>query len=246
TWQKNGAALQGFASGITLVPIPQGDRSNTAAFQQALGAAFCPANHPSDSRFLTNPGGTGAGQGMQVACDGSNINPVAVKLLQAKLPDGAYFIPSSTNGSFQPGVTYSEPAYEKEYQGMLNMDYVINSKNTLAFRFYRSYEPQTINFLGAGYLPGVPATDPFGYHNGVLRLTSLASNTLVNEARISYQRTTTDAFQNPPTSTYAAAVGITPIGNTLPYSPVLNFQGLFQAGGSSANDESVHNVQYQV
>lgn len=245
TWQKNGAALQGFASGITLVPIPQGDRSNTAAFQQALGAAFCPANHPSDGRFLTNPGGAGAGQGMQVACDGSNINPVAVKLLQAKLPDGAYFIPSSTNGSFQPGVTYSEPAYEKEYQGMLNMDYVINSKNTLAFRFYRSYEPQTINFLGAGYLPGVPATDPFGYHNGVLRLTSLASNALVNEARISYQRTTTDAFQNPPTSTYAAAVGITPIGNTLPYSPVLNFQGLFQAGGSSANDESVHNVQYQ-
>jgi hypothetical protein len=70
TWQKNGAASQGYSSGITLAPIPAGDRSNTAAFQAALGAAFCPANHPGDTRFQTNPGGGGAGQGTQVACDG--------------------------------------------------------------------------------------------------------------------------------------------------------------------------------
>jgi hypothetical protein len=248
TWQKNGAASQGFSPGITLVPIPQGDRSNTAAFQQELGTAFCPSNHPGDSRYLTNPGGAGAGQGMQVACDGSNINPIAVKFLQAKNADGSYFIPSSTTGGFQPGVTFSAPAYDKEYQGMFNIDYAISAKNTLAARYYRSYEPQNINFLGpigTLYLPGVPATDPFGYHNGVLKLTSLIGNSLVNEARVSYQRTTTDAFQNPPTSTYASAIGITPIGSTLPYSPVLNFQGLFQAGGSSSNDESVHNLQYQ-
>jgi len=245
TWQKNGAASQGFASGITLVPVPLGDRSNTANFQQALGAAFCPANHPGDSRFLTNPGGAGAGQGMQVACDGSNINPIAVKLLQAKNADGTYFIPSSTNGTFQPGVTYSAPAYDKEYQGMLNFDYLLNARHTLAVRYYRSYEPQIINFLGAAYLPGAPATDPFGYHDGLVKLTSLIGNNLVNEARVSYQRTTTDAFQNPPPSTYAAAVGITPIGSTLPYAPALSFPGFFQAGGSSSNDESVHNLQYQ-
>ena len=38
TWQKNGIALQGYASGITLPPIPVMDRSNTAQFRQALGA----------------------------------------------------------------------------------------------------------------------------------------------------------------------------------------------------------------
>jgi hypothetical protein len=246
TWQKNGAASQGFTSGITLVPIPQGHRSDTAAFQRALGAAFCPQNHPGDSRYLTNPGGAGAGQGMQVACDGSNINPIAIRFLQAKNADGTYFIPSPTNGSFQPGVTYSAPAYDKQYQGMLNLDYLLSSRQTLAFRFYRSYEPQDINFLGAAYLPGTPATDPFGYHDALLKLTSLIGNSLVNEARISYQRTTTDAFQHPPTSTYAAAVGITPIGNTLPFSPVLSIPGFFQAGGSSSNDESVHNLQFQL
>ena len=245
TWQKNGADFHGFSTGITLPPIPLGDRSNGPAFRQALGAAFCPANHPGDSRYLTNPGGAGAGQGMQVACDGSNINPVAINLLQAKDADGSYFIPSSTTGGFQPGVTYSAPAYDKEYQGMLNMDYLISQKHTLSFRYYNSYEPQILNFLGASYLPGVPGTDPFAYQDGVLRLTSLPTTSLVNEARISYQRTTTDAFQSPPTSTYAAAVGITPLGNTLPYSPVLSFPGLFQAGGSSSNDESVRNLQYQ-
>ena len=63
------------------------DRSNTAAFRQAMGAVF--------SKFPTNPGGAGSGQGMQVASDGSNINPIAIALLQAKNADGTYFIPSS-------------------------------------------------------------------------------------------------------------------------------------------------------
>ena len=114
TWQKNGIASQGYSTGIQLPPIPTGDRSNTAAFTQALGAAFC--------GFQTNPGGQGAGAGMQVACNGSNINPIAVKFLQAKTADGSYFIPSSGTAAFKPGVTFSQPAYDKEYQGMLNLD----------------------------------------------------------------------------------------------------------------------------
>jgi hypothetical protein len=244
TWQKNGAAQQGYSQGITLLPIPAGDRSNTNAFRAALGAAFC--NSP------TNPGGNGAGAGLQVDCAGQNINPIAIKFLQAKTADGSYFIPSSTNGAVQPGVTFSIPAYDKEYQGMLNSDYLINAKNTLTFRFYRSYEPQFISFLGASYLPGTPATDPFGYHNMVTKLTSIVTNSLVNEARLSYQRTTTDAFQHPPESTYASNIypnipaGQNFLGGGLPFSPVINIPGFFQAGGSSSNDETVHNFQAQI
>ena len=252
TWQKNGAAAQGFSGGITLPPIPAGDRSNTAAFQAALGQAFCPQNHPGNSQYLTNPGGAGAGQGMQVACDGSNINPIAIKLLQAQLPGGGYYIPgSSIPGQFQSGVTYSLPAYDREYQGMLNIDYILNEKNTLAFRFFRSMEPQSINFLctaGLPCLPGTPGTDPFGYHDGLLKLTTILSPSLVNEARISYQRTTTDAFQSPPSSTYSQAIYGHPntLGGGLPFTPVISIPGFFQAGGSPSNDESVHNLQAQI
>ena len=252
TWQKNGIAQGGYSTGITLPPIPNGDRSNTAAFTQQLGAAFCPGNHPGNSSFLTNPGGGGAGTGMQVACDGSNINPIAVKFLQAKNADGTYFIPSSGTANFQSGVTYSQPAYDKEYQGMLNLDYLMNAKNTIAFRFYRSWEPQSLSFLGASYLPGTPGTDPFGYHNMVTKLTTIVNNNMVNELHVSYQRTTTDAYQHPPVSTYASniypntPVGSNFLGGGLPFSPVISIPGFFQAGGSSSNDETVHNFQAQV
>ncbi len=250
TWQKNGIASQGYSTGITLPPIPGGDRSNTAQFTQALGAAFCPGNHPGNSQFMTNPGGGGAGTGTQVACDGSNINPIAVKFLQAKNADGTYFLPSSGTSGFTSGNTFSNPAYDKEYQGMLNLDYLMSAKNTVAFRFYRSYEPQSINFLGPAYLPGTPATDPFGYHNMVTKLTTIVNNNMVNELHVSYQRTTTDAFQHPPTDTYASAIYGMPagqnfLGGGLPFSPVISIPGYFQAGGSSSNDETVHNFQAQ-
>jgi len=67
TGQKNGVAFQGFSSGITLPPIP-GDRSDTASFTKALGAAMCPGNHPGNPQFLTAPTFS-LGAGMQVACD---------------------------------------------------------------------------------------------------------------------------------------------------------------------------------
>ena len=52
TRQKNGISPAGY-SDPTLVGIPQGDRSNTAAFQAALGAAFCPAAaQPAPPRHL--------------------------------------------------------------------------------------------------------------------------------------------------------------------------------------------------
>ncbi len=252
TWQKNGIASQGYSSGITLPPIPVMDRSNTMAFRQALGSAFCPANHPGNASFLTNPGGQGAGAGTQVACDGSNINPIALAMLQAKNADGSYFIPSSGTSGYLPGVVYSIPAYDKEYQGMLNLDYLMSTKNTISFRFYRSWEPQIISFSGASYTPGVPATDPFGYHNMVTKLTTVVTNSLVNELHVSYQRTTTDLFQHPPASTFESAInpaipaGTNFLGGGLPDSPVVSIPGQFQAGGSASGDETVHNFQAQV
>jgi hypothetical protein len=86
----------------------------------------------------------------------------------------------------------------------------------------------------------------------VTKVTSIVTNSLVNEARVSYQRTTTDAFQNPPESTYASNIypntpaGSNFLGGGLPFSPVISIPGFFQAGGSSANDESVHNFQAQI
>ena len=77
TRQINGVAAQGTTT-ATLPPIPAGDRS-APGFQAALGAAMCPQNHPGDPGYTTLFSFAGS---MQVACDGSNINPVAMNLLR--------------------------------------------------------------------------------------------------------------------------------------------------------------------
>src|SRR5207245_7550443 len=78
TRQVNGLDPTASLSTLLLPPLTN-DRSAAT-----LGSQFCPANKAPamQSRYLTFAGG------VQVACDGSNINPVALNLLQLKLPDG--------------------------------------------------------------------------------------------------------------------------------------------------------------
>ena len=92
TRQKNGIASGGSSTAF-LFPLP-GNR--TAA---NLGAALCPANHPGDKNY-----GTFLGLGGSVACDGSNINPVSIAMLNLKLPNGQYYIPGNPTGLYGPVV----------------------------------------------------------------------------------------------------------------------------------------------
>src|SRR5437870_2080648 len=92
TRQVNGLDPDASLSTVLLPPLTN-DRSAAT-----IGSQFCPANKPANVRpaYLTFAGGVGAdpaGIG-EVACDGRNINPVALKLLRLKLPDGSYAIPT--------------------------------------------------------------------------------------------------------------------------------------------------------
>jgi hypothetical protein len=216
TRQQNGIAVQGY-SAATLPPIPAGDRSNTASFQSALGAAFCPTN-------VTTGGKTSNG-GVQVACNGSNINPVAVSLLQLKNPDGSYYIPSSSNGGYQ-NTTFSIPARYTEHQALGNLDYVINGKNTLSGRWFFSADPTQVPFgcavnakLGTtptNCLPDTGDSTQYREQNAIVKLTSILTNTLVNEARISLQRTIAFIGTGVPfTDTQVGIAPILPAINTL-------------------------------
>jgi len=237
TRQKNGASLQTYQPSVILPPIPLGDRSNTATFRPALGAAFCPGNHPGDLRYAAIPsfffGGT------QVACDGSNINPVAVNILQAKLSNGNYLIPSSRNGSFQNS-PLTVPGVYHEDQYIANVDYMLNAKNTLAARYFVSRDPQTMAFLpicSGNCLDGFPARQEFTNLYGTVKATSIVSNNMVNEALMSFQRNYTN--DTPLGTITNPGVGITPTTpgiNAL--SPML-IGGLFQIGGGSFDDQQM-------
>jgi hypothetical protein len=242
TQQKNGLSPAGY-SDPTIVGMPQSDRSNTAAFQAALGAAFCPGGSAA--------GTTKSSSVVQVACNGSNINPVAMNLLQLKNPNGTYFIPSSSTGQNQ-NVTYSIPATFEEHQAIGNFDYVYNDKNTLSGRWLYD-TPNSYASMVCGVaatvttatqcLPGSPATVTYPNQYAVLKLTSILSNNFVNEARISMQRWST-ALQNevPFTDTQ---VGITPLVPTVNALDVFTISGLMEFGAIGNNSSIVHTTHWE-
>lgn len=235
TRQKNGISPAGYST-PTLVGIPQGDRSNTAAFRSALGAAFCPTG-------TAQPGTRTSVGGVQVACDGTNINPVAVNILQLKNPDGSYFIPSSSTGKNQ-NVTFSLPATYQEHQAVGNFDYLLNDKNTLSGRWFFSRDPANIPIGCAGplstgsgatqCLPGSPGTTAFPAQYSVVKLTSIVSNSLVNELRASLQQSANDPSQLIPFTN--TQVGIRPLMPSYDVLGSTTIQGLMQWGGTSVLD----------
>ena len=141
-----------------------------------------------------------------IACNGSNINPVAMNILNIKLPNGQYYIPTNTSGNFLP-TTITDPATYEEHQLILNGDYVISSKNTLAMRYLYTNNPQTLPLLGG--LPGAGGNAQYSNTDAVIKLTTLITPSMVNELRGSFQRN----FQRETDTTPATpqALGITPI-----------------------------------
>jgi Carboxypeptidase regulatory-like domain len=82
------------------------------------------------------------------------INPIAYGLLNYKLPNGQYLIPSA-NG-FVPTITYPEntftlgTAYFTANQVAGSIDFLVNSKDTLAFKMYYQADPTIAPYAYSG------------------------------------------------------------------------------------------------
>jgi hypothetical protein len=136
-------------------------------------------------------------------------NPVALALLNAKLPNGNFLIPTPTaaNGTYSG----STPSVFDENQFNANLDYRYNDKNTFAFKLYYSNAPQTLvlpSFLGGG--PNVPGYGNFQQNNNRLitgQFVHIFSPTVFNELRAGYNFIRVDAYPQEPVND--SAVGIT-------------------------------------
>lgn len=218
---------------IAILPLLTDDRSAAT-----LGAQFCPAGHLNNmgqpaTGYLTQAGGT------QVACDGSNINAVALSVLNSKLPNGQFAVPNpqvaipnsgdDPSDQFPQGEsTYAIPAHYREDQFTTNIDQILSTKNTLSGRFFYSRAPTTTPFSpnGAANVPGW-GTDALSRNTMfVLADTHLFNPDLVNIARFGYMRFDgLSKVQNPFT---AADWGMgTPTGAT---GPGLNSPGIWVGG----------------
>jgi Carboxypeptidase regulatory-like domain/TonB-dependent Receptor Plug Domain len=222
TTQRNGDSSLSLVTAI--LPQISGDRSAAG-----LGAAFCPDGHPGNPGYLTFAGGK------KIACDGSNINPVAQAFLSFKFPNGNFAIPSpQTNLPASPDQlpigesTYSIPAAYREDQFTLNIDQAISPRNQLSGRFFYSHAPTDEPFSPYGAsVPGWGTNELDQNTMFVLSDTHVFANNLVNVARFGYMRFDGDAVIAQPI--LASDVGMaTPSG--LPETPGLTIDGLFTIG----------------
>ena len=171
---------------------------------------------------------TVSGSTVKVNADGMNINPVALRIMQLQLPNGQYMMQGSstspsacaalTTACQFPSFSYTNPATFHDHQGMGNFDYILSSKHTLSGRYYFEQDPTNGPFASNGtritasnVLPGFPVFEEKTNQTALLRLTSVLSNSLVNEARVSYQRLIAEGSNsNPYTNTQIGITDLTP------------------------------------
>jgi hypothetical protein len=95
-----------------------------------------------------------------VAPDGSNINPVALNLLNAKNPDGTFVIPSPQTSGSAVNYTAVLPGHYSEDQFNTNFDVNLRRAERLSVKFFLSNSNQDVPFFGAT-VPGFPAIRSF-------------------------------------------------------------------------------------
>jgi len=195
----------------------QGTRqvNGVAAGQARVGCAVSLIEPPiTDDRSRASLGQLfggmgGALGGISVSADGSNINPVAVALLNFKLPDGSFLIPTpQTVDRSKPFAlsgfsSFTQPCNFREDQGLGNLDYIVSPKSQLAARFFIANTAQLITFPGNGRNPAgnIRGFDSPGNSEFVVfsvAHTYTISNAFLNEARFAFVRTSTQSQSNAP------------------------------------------------
>lgn len=209
----------------------QGTTQRDGGANGSKATAFLPVLP--DQRSAANLGALFGGQsgafgGAAVDPLGTNINPVALALLNFKLPNGNYAIPSPQT-VLPSGVgesIFSIPARYREDQVSVNLDHSVSAQNQLAGRYFYSRAPSSKPFLGAN-LPGWGPDETDRNHMFVLADTHTFTPNLINVARFGYMRFNGFAEITEPVS--AADIG-TASPSGLPEIPNINVNGLFTIG----------------
>jgi carboxypeptidase family protein/TonB-dependent receptor-like protein len=270
--QKSG--LSAYSQSSTFMPpIPAGNRGTCnggkpgwysisacdaagVAFIQNLAAVSSVSTPMQGTVQIQNPSACPVG-----GCDAAglfNMNPIAISILQAQIPGYGYAIPGSGTSGYAP-VNFVSPAFFKDHQGIGNLDYQINTKNTLSTRYIFETDPINAPFgvpnaqePGSALL-GWPITARHTDQTAVVRLTTIVSNNIVSDLHGAYQRDV--SISNRPSPLTNSQFGIAdffspfaPAGKTDTLSEIsLNggpTTGLFTMGPFSAFGGLIINNQF--
>jgi hypothetical protein len=168
TRQINGASAANSSASFILPNIP------AVRTAQTLGQIYA--------------GQAGRNGGVEIAADGSNINPVAVALLNVRRPDGQFYIPSPTLAGSGVNYSVSVPARYNEQQVTLSLDHEFTPYQKASVRLFGANVPQTVPFSETLQVPGFPLFQDFKNRNASATYTWTITPTTVNEARVGFNR----------------------------------------------------------
>ena len=221
TRDVNAASLASSVRSLSLPPVP------TVRTPAALGAVFA--------------GQTGLFGGVKIAPDGSNINPVALNLLNARNPDGSSVIPSPQTAGGGVNYTAVLPGHYHEDQFNTNLDVSLTKADRLSTKFFFSNSTQNVPFTGASVAARFPAVHDFDNRNLAVAHTHIFSPQAINQFRIGFSRITGRGFTSGPLT--AQSAGISRVGDTQERSlPQMQVLGAFSLGnlpndkGATANN----------
>lgn len=143
----------------------------------------------------------GALGAVAVAADGSNINPAALAMLNARLPNGDFLIPTpqridpSKPFDTQGFSVFTEPCAFHEDQFVANLDYEASSRSRIAGHFFFANDNKTVTFPGNFFnettnIPGFSSPSTSSYRVLTLAHTYTFTHAFLNDARFGYVRTT--------------------------------------------------------
>ncbi|UWZ82272.1 TonB-dependent receptor [Occallatibacter riparius] len=218
----------------TFLPQLTSDRSAAT-----LGAQFC--------AYPTAAGGT------QLKCNGSNINPVALKLLNFKLPNGQFAVPSpqillpADPGQMPIGEsTYATPATYNEDQYTGDFDHSFSNKNTASARLFYSRAPTVNPFSpNAANVPGWGTNEVDKNVMVVASDTHVVNSNLINVGRLGYMRF--DGKSSVEAPILASDVGTqSPTGLAGPgiLAPGVTVDGLFTIGDAGTPSQTQRTNSY--
>jgi outer membrane receptor protein involved in Fe transport len=211
--------------------------SNKTTFLPVLG------NRTAQALGAVYGGQTGAFSGVPIAANGSNINPVALALLNAKLPSGQYAIPSACilTNSTTGYCALSAPALFNEKQIIANGDLSLTSKQRLSLKTLYSRDPTSLPFEGSTNVLGFGENDYHANTNLSLSHTYSITPTLINEIRAGYAKNLDQ--QLPVTPITSAQLGMAPA--VLPDMPSILLTGGFDIGAGRNENQIIRQTEVE-
>lgn len=208
---------------------------NGASLNNSLTFPILPVGLRDDNR-------TAAGLSAVFGVPAASITTQSLALLNAKLGNGAFLIPSPTTAtglSPQSGISRFT---EKQFN--INGDLNLSDKHTISAKVFFATNPTVqanYNFAGLGNgVTQLPGTG--GELDIIQQVTSLSdtyvfSPNIVNQVRVGFSRLRVTSLPIEPFT--AAALGITnPLANSFPGMPTVTVTGAFTTGSSPFADQS--------